>query len=152
MSQFNYCSLIWMFCNKNLQKNNQIQTRALQIIYNKATWYLDELGELEKSTTVHTKRIITLLTEAFKMSRKGNPIFMSKIFSQKRINYQLRTTNLLNPPKVTDSKYCFNTFGFCSIQLPNQVPDSIKHATSIKHFKTEMLKSWQVIKCTCSVC
>ena len=35
LSQPNYCCLVWMFCSKTLQnKINQIQKRALRIVYN----------------------------------------------------------------------------------------------------------------------
>ena len=35
LSQFNYCCLVWMFCSKTLQnKINQMQKRALRIVYN----------------------------------------------------------------------------------------------------------------------
>ena len=64
LSQFNYCCLVWMFCSKTLQnKINQIQKRALRIVYNEPNLNLDKLVELDKSTTIHIKNIITLLTE-----------------------------------------------------------------------------------------
>ena len=57
MSQFNYCSLIWMFCNKKLQdKIDRLQKRALQIIHNEPILNLHELVELEKSNKIHTKK------------------------------------------------------------------------------------------------
>ena len=34
MSQFSYCSLIWMFHNRNINKINRIHERALRIPYN----------------------------------------------------------------------------------------------------------------------
>ena len=74
-SQFNYCCLVWMFCNKTLQnKINQIQKRALRIKYNEPNLNLDELVELDKSATIHIKDIITLLTEVYKTTRQENPI------------------------------------------------------------------------------
>ena len=81
-----------------------------------------------------------------------HPNFMTKIFSQKRTNCQLKTVNFISYPKVAGSlKYGFNFFGFGASQLMNQVPNSIYSAPPAKHFKTDMLKSWQVINCTCSV-
>ena len=63
-SQFNYFCLVWMFCSKTLQnKINQIQKRALRIVYNEPNLNLDKLVELDKSTNIHIKNIITLLTE-----------------------------------------------------------------------------------------
>ena len=73
---------------------------------------------------------------------------MNTIFSQKKINYQLRTANLLNFSKVTTSKYGFNTFEVNSSQLWNQVPDSVKSVPSVKHFKTDMLIKYPQVVCT----
>ena len=70
LSQFNYCCFVWMFCSKTLQnKINQIQKRALRIVYNEPNLNLDKLVELDKSTTIHIKNIITLLTEVYKTTR-----------------------------------------------------------------------------------
>ena len=127
LSQFNYCCFVWMFCSKTLQnKINQIQKRALRILYNEPNLNLDKLVELDKSTTIHIKNIITLLTEVYKTTRGENPIFMNKFFAQKKQYYNLRITNLLNFPKVMGSKYGTNTFVFRATQLWNQVPDSKK--------------------------
>ena len=118
LSQFNYCCLVWMFCSKTLQnKINQIQKRALRIVYNEPNLNLDKLVELDKSTTIHIKNIITLLTEVYKTTRGENPIFMNKIFTQKKQYYNLRITNLLTFPKVIGSKYGTSTFVFRATQL-----------------------------------
>ena len=67
LSRFNYCCLVWMFCSKTLQnKINQIQKRTLCIVYEEPNLNLDKLVDLDKSTTIHIKNIITLLTEVYK--------------------------------------------------------------------------------------
>ena len=153
LSQFNYCCLVWMFCSKTLQnKINQIQKRALRIVYNEPNLNLDKLVELEKSTTIYIKNIITLLTEVYKTTSGENPIFMDKIFTQKQQYYNLRTTNLLSFPKVIGSKYDTNTFVFRATHLWNQVPDSIKNEPNAKCFKAKLTRNWQVIKRTCTSC
>ena len=54
LSQFNYCCLVWMFCGKTLQNNiNQIQKRALRVVYNKPNLNQDKPVELDKSTAIH---------------------------------------------------------------------------------------------------
>ena len=73
-----------MFCSKTLQnKINQIQKRALRIVYNEPNLNLDKLVELDKSTTIHIKNMITLLTEVYKTRNEENLIFMNKISPQK---------------------------------------------------------------------
>ena len=89
LSQFNYCCLVWIFCSKTLQnKINQIRKRALCIVYNEPNLNPDKLVELGNSTTIHIKNIITLLTEVYETTRGENPIFMNKIFTQKKARLQ----------------------------------------------------------------
>ena len=116
-----------MFYSKTLQnKINQIQKRALRLVYNEPKLNLEKLVELDKSTTIHIKNIITLLTKVYKTTSWENPIFMNKIFTQKKQYYNLRITKLLSFPKVIGSKYGTNTFAFRATHLWNQVPHSIK--------------------------
>ena len=85
LSRFNYCCFVWMFCSKTLQiKINQIQKRALCIVYKEPNLNLDKLVELGKGTTIHIKNIITLLTEVYKTTRGENPIFLNKNFHPKK--------------------------------------------------------------------
>ena len=151
LSQFNYCCLAWMFCRKILQIN-QTQKRPLRTVYNEPNLNLDKLFELDNYTTIHIKNIITLLTEVYKTTTGENPIFMNKIFIQKKQYYNLRITNLLSYPKVIGSKYGTNTFVFRATHLWNQVPDSIKNEPNAKCFKAKLTRNWQVIKCTCTSC
>ena len=142
-----------MFCSKTLQNEiNQIQKRALRMVYNEPNLNLDKLVELDKSTTIYIKSIITLLTEVHKTTRGENPIFMNKIFTQKKQYYNLRITNLLSFPKFIGSKCGTNTFVFRARHLWNQVPDSIKNEPKAKCFKVKFTRNWQVIKCTCTSC
>ena len=153
LSQFNYCCLVWMFSSKTLpNKINQIHKRGLSIVYNEQNLNLDNPVELDKSTTIHIKNIITMLTEVYKTTSGENPIFMNEIFTQKKQYYNLRITNLLSFPKVIGSKYGTNTFVFRATHLWNQVPDSIKNEPNAKCFKAKLTRNWQVIKCTCTSC
>ena len=72
-----------MFCSKTLQKINQIQKRALRIVYNKPNLNLDKLVKIDNSATIQIKNIITVLIEVGKTRRGENPIFMNKIFTKK---------------------------------------------------------------------
>ena len=128
-----------MFCSKTLQnKINQIQKRAPRIVYNEPNLNLDRLVELDKSTTIHIKNIITRLIEVYKTTKGENPIFMSKIFTQEKQYYNLRITNLPIFPKAIGSKYGANTFVFRATQIWNQVPDSIKNEPDAKCFKAKL--------------
>ena len=122
------------------------------MVYNEPNLDLDKLVELDKGTNIHIKNIITLLTEVYKTTRGEYPIFMNKIFTQKKQHYNLRITNLLSFPKVISSKYGTNTFVFRATHLWNQVSDSIKNEPNAKCFKVKVTRNWQVIKCICTSC
>ena len=79
-----------------IKKKYQTQKIALRLVHNEPNLNIDKLVELDKSTTVHIKNIITLLTEVYKTTSGENPIFMNKIFTPKKQYYKLRITNLLN--------------------------------------------------------
>ena len=86
LSKFNYCCLVWMFCSITLQnKRDETQKRALCIVYNEPILTLDKLVELDKSTTIHIKNIITLLTEKYKTAR-GKVSFLRIKVSPRKSN------------------------------------------------------------------
>lgn len=71
-----------MLCNKNLENTiDQIHRRALRIVSNRPTLNLDQLDELDETTIIHKKIIITLLTEVLKAIRGENPSFVNTILS-----------------------------------------------------------------------
>ena len=84
LSQFNYCSIIWMFSSKtSYKKIEQIQKRGLRIVYNEPNMSLEELLIREQCISVHRKQINTLLTEIYETFSGENPYFMKSIFTKK---------------------------------------------------------------------
>ena len=151
--QFNYSSIIWMFCNKtNYKKIEKIQKRGLRIVYNEPQMSLEELLNRDQGLSVHCKHIITLLTEIYKTFAEENPHFMKDIFIQKEVRYNLRISNLLALPKTNTKKFGLYSFGFRASQLWNQLPDHIKNEVSTKLFKNKVKENWQDIKCSCCIC
>ena len=53
----------------------------------------DILLERDKSVTIHTKNLQTLMTEIFKMQNSMSPLFMSEIFRERENMYNLRINN-----------------------------------------------------------
>ena len=66
-SQFSYCPLIWMFHSRNLNnKINRIHERALRLVYQNNLSF-SELLDLNKSVTVHQKKLQVVVTEIYKV-------------------------------------------------------------------------------------
>ena len=65
LSQFNYCSIIWMFYSKtSLIKIEQIQKRGLRIVYKEPHMSLEFVTKVLVSINTLRKQINTLLTDA----------------------------------------------------------------------------------------
>ena len=132
LSQCNFCSLIGMSCNKMLQnKMKQIQKPVLLIVYSDPQFKSRRICWTRQKTNSPYKNILTL-TEVCKTIRGENPFFINGIFTQKKMNYQLRRKNPLNFAKVT--------FRFRVCQLWNQFEDYQKCTFS------KTLSNWNVEK------
>ena len=75
-SQFNYASIIWMFCHKqDYLKIAKIQYKTSKIVYNSNESY-EELLILNNEVSIHQKQLRILATEVFKRLADLNPDFM----------------------------------------------------------------------------
>ena len=64
MSQFNYCSLVWMFHSRALNtKINKLHERALKLVYKNDSLTFQDLLKLDNSFTVHERNLQKLATE-----------------------------------------------------------------------------------------
>ena len=75
-NQFNYTSIIWVFCRKQdylkVVKNHY---KALKIIYNSNECF-EELLIRNNEVSIHQKQLHTLATEIYKSLTDVNPDFM----------------------------------------------------------------------------
>ena len=81
LSQFNYCPLVWMFCNRTLHnKVNRIHKRALRITCKDMRSDFDTMLLRHNAVTIHIRNLQLLMTEIDKTKREFNPTFMKEIF------------------------------------------------------------------------
>ena len=81
MANFNYCPLVWLFCNKKLKnKQEQIQERALHFLCNDISDY-EHLLKISDRPSIEVKHLRNLATEIFKTLNDLNPPFMKEIFT-----------------------------------------------------------------------
>ena len=92
LSQFNYCPLIWMFHNRELNnKINNIHERALRITYKDKTTVFKDLLLKDNSVPIHHKNLQVLATEIFKFIHGYLPSLMESIFKLNDNHYNLRS-------------------------------------------------------------
>ena len=147
LSYFNYCPLVWMFCNKTT--NNIIQKtqiRALRCLLNNFTLESKMVLNLTRQRTIHETNLSKLAMEMYKILNKISPLMLSNIFEFKNNNYNLRKSNLLAMPKIIDP----NSWTFRGILLWNNLNDNIKTSTSLLNFKNN-LKDIELY-CKCKIC
>ena len=89
-SQFNYASIIWIFCHK--QGYLKIEKIHLRVVYNSNESY-EELLLCNKEVSIDQKQLRTLATEVFKRLPDINPDFMKSYFTIKEILYYLQNGN-----------------------------------------------------------
>ena len=151
ISQFNYCPIIWMYCQrKSNNLINRIHERALRIAYGDYISDFNTLLAKDDSVTIHERNIQALSIEIYKTLNGLNPSFMNDIFKLKSSIYPLRSQNLIypNPKTVT---YGIETFGFNGSKLWGSLPDDVRNAKDVKSFKYNVGTYCQNI-CKCNLC
>ena len=82
-SQFTYCPLIWMFCDRGLnRKINHLHERALRIAYNDYDSTFDALLEKDNSIVIHQRNLRSLLIEMYKIHSKIAPAFICDLIME----------------------------------------------------------------------
>ena len=151
VSQFNYCPIIWMYCQrKSNNLINRIHERSLRIAYNDYVSDFDSLLKKDDSVTIHQRNIQALTLEIYKTQKDLNPQFMKEVFSLKQHNYPARSQPLEypNPRTVT---YGLESLGYKASQLWNSIPRNIQETNDLCSFKSFTSEHSKKI-CKCNLC
>ena len=158
-SQFSYCPLVWMFCNRNINaKINNLHFRALRMVYQDEPSSFQELLSKDGSVTVHHRNIQSLAIEMFKVTKGVAAVLMEQIFVNNpsaytehvSANTRSKSTfyNCVNP-KTT--KYGLDTLRSFGPKVWDMIPTELKNIKSLPIFKKEIRK-WTPANCPCKLC
>ena len=151
-SQFNYCSLIWIFHSRTLNnKMNKLHERALRIVYPDQNLSFDELLELDNSMTIHDRNLHRLATEMYKVKNNISPVPVCDIFKENNRQYDLRTRRTWEIEKTRTVLYGSETVRYQGPKIWDIIPDNIKNSSSPQEFKSK-LKTWKPEDCACRLC
>ena len=151
LSQFNYCPLVWMFCDQTLDnKINRIHEKALRIASQNKTYDFNTLLLEANSVSIHKRNLQLLLIEVYKTIQNLNPSFMKEIFVQKDMTYNLRNNLLMRIPKTRTSRHGIESLSFLGWGLWNNLPDEFKSIKTLESFKRQ-IKGWND-SCNCRLC
>ena len=91
------------------------------------------------------------MVEIFKTKNNQNPTFMKNIFSEKDVQYSLRSKNHLQLPNVQTAKYGIENIQYIGKHLWDSLPEEIKNSGTRTNFK-QKIESWKGSTCTCRLC
>ena len=150
-SHFGYCPLIWMCHNRGLNNRiNNIQKRALRIVYNDQTSSFNDLLVKDGSVTVHTRNIQLLATGIYKVINNISPEIMNEVFQLKECtNYSSRFP--FKSHNVKTVAYGTETLSFLGPKIWSIVQEALKGIPSLKEFKKQ-IKLWRPDNCPCRIC
>ena len=151
LSYFNYCSVVWHFCNtESTKKIEKIKKRALRYVYKYFSSSYECLREKCNLPLVYTQRLRYVLLEVYKVYHKLGPLYLHDLFSVQNATYNLRKDQMLFLPRYTTVRYGTNSFSYQGIKLWNDLDNKFK-IMNYKEFK-ESLSTWLPKTCHCSNC
>ena len=150
-SQFNYCPLVWMCCNRSLNtKINRLQERCLWIVYNDQKSNFDELLVKDGSVSIHHQNLPKLAVEMFKVSSSLNPEIFNELFQfREQIPYELRQRSQFQIPWVHSVFSGTESLKFLGPKVWALVPNEMKQ--SLGKFRNA-IKQWKPTSCPCRLC
>ena len=150
-SQFGYCSLVWIFHGNRTLNNtmNNIQERALRLVYTDYSSSYDQLLAKDGSYRIHHRNLQRLAIEIYKFKNNIGPEILHDIFEKSSNIY--RSDKILNTRNVKSVFNGTETVSYRAQKTWDIVPDNIKTASSLNEF-ISIIKKWQPDKCTCRLC
>ena len=152
-SQFSYCPLVWMFCDRHANaKINKVHARALRIVYKDDISSFEELLLKDGSVTRHHKNIQTMAIEIYKTKQEICPTLMHDIFIDRVYEGpHLRSNTDFFLPKVRTVHFGQDSLRYFGTKIWSIVPEYLKNMNSLGKFKSE-IKLWVPSKCPCRLC
>ena len=149
MSQFSYCPLVWMFCDKTSQRLiTSTHRRALCVKLNDFSLHDSDYLFCTNTVSIHRKNIILLAVEVYKAVNHIGPSIMWNTFHTNVSINNLQRGVTVNIPRVRN-KFGLNSFDARASQTWNHLPLAVKNAVTVDSSKTMI--SQIEIYCGCSL-
>ena len=152
LSNFNYCPLIWLFCNKGANKKiDCAHKRALRILHNDYGSSFQSLLARSNSSTIHVKNLQKLMTEIYMSLNNMNLSIVWEFHEKKHVAYGLRKKGLCKLPKANTTYFGLESLSFRGTFLWNTLDDNVKQGPTLARFKNK-IRNWAGEHCTCRIC
>ena len=151
LSQFGYCSLVWMFHNRTLNNRiNKIHERSLRIIYQDQQSSFEGLLEKDNSFTIHQRNLQTLYIELYKVAYGIAPEIMRLVFPTKPgIRYPWE--NIFQTHNIRTVTWGTESLSHLGPKLWSLLPIEMKKLPMLKLFKPA-IRLWRTENCPCRIC
>ena len=104
--EFNYGSLIWMFCLKtSMNRLINITEKCLRLIMNNYDSNFKELLELSLELSIHKNCINYLMIEVYKCLHKLSPELMTSIFTFQKNSYNIPNIHLFGFERLLSLRF-----------------------------------------------
>ena len=106
LSDFNYCPLIQLFCNKSANKKiDQANKHALRAFYIDYDSTFQSLLRRSNSYTIHVQNLQKLIIEIYNSLDNMNLSIVLEFYEEKGVKYDLGKKNLCKLQKVKTTSY-----------------------------------------------
>ena len=150
-SQFSYFPPIWTFhSRKTDHKINRIHERALRLAYKDNVSTFEQLLATNNSVTTYERNLQLLMTNIFKTKSKLNPDFMTDIFKERSVSYNLLKGSDTLLPVVRTTTYDIETVSYFRNKLWPILPSSLQSIPNLENFK-KRIRSCRIKFCGCRI-
>ena len=136
-SNFNYCSIVWMFAARNnfdqLERTNK---RALRFATNKESRSYEDICKEEKQLTIFRKSVKNAAVLMYKVKTGSAPQYVNELFVNQESQYDMRDNDKFTLPHYNTITYGKNSMKYYGAKLWNNIPVAIKTSPSLNTFKS----------------
>ena len=138
LSYLTYCSLVWHFCRKKLERVNERGLRTVSC--NWRTTYENLLAR-GKLTTLYNRRLQNITIFMYKVKNNLLPINVINLFQEgtAKSSYNLRNADFLIPRFLTTT-YGKHSLRYFGPYLWSKLPSNVRKKPSLESFKISVRK------------
>ena len=139
-SQFNHCSLTWMFHNRSLNhKINRLHERCLRVIYNDGHSSYDELLNLDNSVWI--QKFTDISNRNVQGIHCSVTDILNEVFPKPPSNYNLRNQQEFVVRPIKTVHYGLNSLAYLEPRIWELLLNDLKRSKSLEGFKSK-IKGW----------
>jgi hypothetical protein len=136
-SNFNYCSVVWMFINKtNMEKLEKTNKRAMRFVSNRNNMSYEDMCSHEKQLSVRKRCMKTVAVLMYKLRKNLAPGFLNDLITLQETQYDMRDNEKFVMPQYNTVQFGKNSIKYFGAKLWNTLPLRIKEKPSLSTFKS----------------